>query len=95
MKKIVICLVFVFLFVGAANAQTKSITGTVVYYSQGNKGNWASIDIKVGNRKYLIPIFGMDIPEAKTVGTIDEVGRVVQVRYIFSSANNFEIFAVS
>ena len=81
MKRIVICLVFVLLFVGIVDAQTKSMTGIVTYYSVGNKGNWAGIDVEVGNKKYYVSVFGVDISTTKIVGTIDEVGRVVRVYY--------------
>ena len=81
MKRIAICLILVLLFVGAANAQTKSMTGTVIDYSQGNKGNWEGITVKVGNKTYFVYINSVDFPAAKTVGVINKVGRVVQVFY--------------
>lgn len=81
MKRIVICLVFVLLFVGVANAQTKSMTGTVIDRSVGNSGKWAGISIKVGNKKYFVYTESVDSPTPRTVGIIDEVGRVVRVFY--------------
>lgn len=59
----------------------KSMTGTVVDYSQGNKGNWETIDIKVGNKKYVVYILAMHRPTPRVVGTVSEVGRVVRVYY--------------
>ena len=81
MKRIVICLVFVLLFVGVVNAQTKSMTGTVIERPMGMYA-WAAIVIKVGNKKYYVPTLGADVlPTLKTVGIMDEVGRRVQVFY--------------
>jgi hypothetical protein len=80
MKRIVICLVFVLLFVGVANGQTKTMTGTVIETPKGMYA-WAAIVIKVGNKKYYVPTLGADVNTQKTVGTIDEVGRVVRVFY--------------
>jgi hypothetical protein len=81
MKKFVICLVFVVLFVGFANAQTKSVTGTVVYYTSGASGNFEIIEVQVGNRKYEVYLFRKDLPSPKIVGTVNEVGRVVRIYY--------------
>jgi hypothetical protein len=81
MKRMMICLVFVLLFISAANAQTKSMTGTVVDRQVGNSGKWAGIVIEVGNRKYFVYTESVDLPTPKTVGRIDEVGRTVQVFY--------------
>lgn len=80
MKKFVICLVFVLLLVGFANAQTKSMTGTVIDAPTGMYA-WAAIVIKVGNKKYYVPTLGEGVPNQKIVGTIDEVGRKVTVYY--------------
>ncbi len=81
MKRIVICLVLVLLLVGFVNAQTKSLTGTVVSYSTGASGNFEVIEVQVGNKKYEVYLFRKDLPEPKTVGTVNEVGRVVRVYY--------------
>ena len=81
MKRIVICLVFVLLFLGFANAQTNSVTGTVVDYTVGNSGKWAGIDLKVGNKKYFVYTESANLPTPKIVGKVDEVGRTVQVFY--------------
>lgn len=80
MKRIVICLVFVLLFVGVANAQTKSMTGTVIERPMGMY-KWAAIVIKVGDKKYFVYTESGEFPTPKTVGIIDEVGRRVQVFY--------------
>jgi hypothetical protein len=80
MKGIVLYLVFVLLFIGVANAQTKRMTGTVVDRQVGNSGKWAGIDIKVGSKKYFVYTEAVDLPTPKTVGKI-EVGRVVRVFY--------------
>jgi len=81
MKRIVICLVFVGLFVGLANAQMNSVTGTVVDYTVGNSGKWAGIDLKVGNKKYFVYTESVNLPTPKIAGKVDEVGRTVQVFY--------------
>jgi hypothetical protein len=81
MKRIVICLFFVGLFVGLANAQTNSVTGTIVDYTVGNSGKWAGIDLKVGNKKYFVYTESVNLPTPKIVGKVDEVGRTVQVFY--------------
>lgn len=80
MKRIVIYLVFALLFVGFVNAQTKSMTGTVIEVPTGMYA-WAAIVIKVGNKKYYVPTLGANVPVQKTVGTFDEIGRKVQVFY--------------
>jgi hypothetical protein len=87
MKRIVICLVFVFLFVGVANAQTKSMTGTVIDAPKGMYA-WAAIVIQVGNKKYYVPTLGKGVPNQKIVGTVDEVGRKVIVYYTKISASS-------
>lgn len=81
MKRSVICLAFVLLFVGVTNAQTKSMTGTVIDYTVGNRGTWAGITIKVGNKKYFVYTDSTTLPTAKIVGKVDEVGRRVRVFY--------------
>jgi hypothetical protein len=81
MKRIAICLALVLLFVGFANAQTKSVVGTVVDYTVGNSGKWAGIDLKVGNKKYFVYTESANFPNPKIVGKVDEVGRTVQVFY--------------
>lgn len=81
MKRIVICLVLVLLFVGVANSQTTSMTGTVVSHSTGASGNFEVIDVQVGNKRYEVYLFRKDLPEPKIVGTVNEVGRSVQIFY--------------
>ncbi len=81
MKKFVICLCFVLLFVSFANSQTKSMTGTVAYYSTGASGNFEVIEVQVGNKKYEVYLFRKDLPSPRIVGTVNEVGRTVQVFY--------------
>lgn len=80
MKRIVICLVLVLLFVCVANAQTKTMTGTVIDTEQGMY-KWGGIVIKVGDKKYLVYTFSGSYRTPKTVGRVDEVGRAVQVFY--------------
>ena len=80
MKRIVIYLVFVMLFVGLANAQTKTMTGTVVAVERGMYA-WEAIVIKVGNKKYFVYTLAGDRPSPKLVGKVDEVGRTVQIFY--------------
>lgn len=81
MNRIVICLVFVLLLIGVVNAQTKSMTGTVVYHSTGASGNFEVIEVQFGNKKYEVYLFRKDLPEPRTVGTVTEVGRVVRIYY--------------
>lgn len=90
MKRTVICLVVVLLLVSVANAQTKSMTGTVIDYSVGNRGTWAGITIKVGNKKYFVYTESTEAPTPEIVGKVDEVGRTVQVFYtrIVNSPNS-------
>ena len=80
MRVVVICLVFV-LLVGTAHAQTKSLTGTIVYHSTGASGNFEIIEVQVGNKKYGVYLFRKDLPTPRIVGTVNEVGRVVRIHY--------------
>lgn len=98
MKKYVICLVFVLLFVGVANSQTKTMTGTVVNVEYGNR--WASITVKVGNKEYTIQTSSAAspadpnqevVPTPKIVGRVEEVGRTVQIFY--TKIVNGEVYA--
>jgi hypothetical protein len=79
MKGIVICLVFVLLFVCAANAQTKTMTGTVIDTPRGMY-KWAAIVIRVGDKKYFV-YTESGVSNPKTAGVVDEAGRMVQVFY--------------
>lgn len=81
MKRTVICLALMLLFVGVANAQTKSMTGTVIDYSVGNRGTWAGITIKVADKKYFVYTDSTESPTPQIAGKVDEVGRTVQVFY--------------
>lgn len=81
MKRIGMCLALALLLVGASFAQTKTITGIVLDYSQGTKGNWENITIKVGNKTYLVYLLSVEYPAAKTIGTVRQAGRMVQVFY--------------
>src|SRR5215216_4193161 len=80
MKGIMICLVLLLLFSGVANAQTKSMTGTVIDNPKGMY-KWEGIVIKVGNKRYFVYTFSTTLPTPKIAGKIDEVGRTVQVFY--------------
>jgi hypothetical protein len=88
MKGTLICLVIVLLFVSSANAQTKTMTGTVVDVEYGNR--WASIIVKVGNKKFYIQTSSAAspadpnqevAPTPRIVGKVEEVGRKVQIFY--------------
>jgi hypothetical protein len=79
-KRILICLVFMLSCVGVANAQTKTMTGTVIDNPRGMY-KWAAIVIKVGDKKYFVYTESGDLPTPKTSGVIDEVGRRVRVFY--------------
>lgn len=81
MKQIVIGAALVLLFAAALFAQTKTITGTVIDYTQGNKGNWEIISVKAGNKTYDVYITSVKYPYAKTVGEVTQVGRMVQIFY--------------
>lgn len=91
MKRIVICLVLVLLFVGFANAQTKSMTGTVVSVERGMY-KWVAIVVKVGNKDYFVYTESGNHPTPKMVGKIEEVGRTVQFFYT-KIENGNEVFA--
>src|SRR5207237_9796531 len=75
------CLGFVLMFAVFVNAQTKSVTGTVVYYTSGASGNFEIIEVKVGSKKYEVYLFQKDLPTPKIIGKVDEVGRTVQIFY--------------
>jgi len=101
MKKIVICLVFVVLFVGFANAQTKSVTGKVVDVDSGASGRFEVMTIIVGGKKYSFYTFSAngkksDNPKliyASGVGEI--VGKTVRVYYshIERAGDDYELTA--
>lgn len=80
MKRIALCLILAFLFVGIANAQTKSMTGTVVSVEKGMY-LWAAIIVKVGNKEYFVYTECGGCPNVRTSGTVDEVGRKVTFYY--------------
>lgn len=77
----------------AKDAQTSSMVGRVIDTPTGVYGDgqlilfWTAIVIEVGNRKYYVPTLGKGVVglkgvlAVKTVGTIDEVGRTVQIFY--------------
>ena len=90
MKKITICLVVVFLLVGAAIAQTRSMTGKVV---SGEDGTWKyqTIVVKVGTKEYTVYTFSTLYPEPEIVGNVKEVGRTVQFFYTKIEKGN-EVF---
>lgn len=94
MKRIMACLVLVLLFVGVANAQTKSMIGTVVDTDRGMY-KWAAIVVKVGDKKYFVYTLSGNHPTPKIVGKVDEVGRTVQFFYtkIENGPFNGEVFA--
>lgn len=95
MKRTVICMVFVLLFVGAANSQTKSLIGKVIGYDCTMRG-WCSITVQSGNKDYSILVeagafapteqrsdgsFPRSPSVPKSVGNVTKVGRSVQVFY--------------
>jgi hypothetical protein len=80
MRKTAICLVLAFLFIGVANAQTKSMTGTVVSVERGMYA-WEAIVIQVGGKKYFVYTLCGDC-NPKIVGKVDEVGRDVTFYYL-------------
>lgn len=80
MKRIVICFVCVLLLAGLSNAQTKSMTGTVIEIQTGTY-KWGGIVIKVGDKKYFVYTFSGNYPTPQTIGKVEEVGRTVQVFY--------------
>lgn len=82
MKRIVMCLAFMMvLFAGASLAQTKTLTGTVVNYVEGNRGQWEAIDLKVGDKTYFVYISTTEYPSAKRSGAVTQAGSVVRVFY--------------
>lgn len=90
MRKIAICLVFVLLFVGFVNAQTKSMTGTVVSVDPGT-WRWQTINVKVNNQEFTVYTFSAEYAHPKIIGKVDEVGRTVQFFYRKIEPNN-EVF---
>lgn len=83
MRKIAICLVFVLLLVGSANAQTKSVSGTVISVDRGMY-KWVTITVKVGNKEYTVyTLCGENVSYCtpKIIGNVEEVGRRVQIFY--------------
>ncbi len=80
MRKIAICLVLAFLFIGVANAQTKSMTGTVVSVERGMYAREAIV-VQVGGKKYFIYTSCPECPNTKIMGKVDEVGRKVTFSY--------------
>ncbi len=90
MRKIAICLVLAFLFVGFANAQTKSMTGTVVSAEEGT-WRYQIIGVKVGNKEYFVYTFSTLHPEPKIIGNVREVGRTAQFFYT-KIENGNEVF---
>lgn len=89
MKRIGFCLVFVLLFVWAANAQTKSVTGTVTDYD----ASWKTITLKVDQRSYVV--FTVTSQGCRTeackssvtysapeiIGNVTKIGQTVRVEY--------------
>ncbi|HEX9961008.1 MAG TPA: hypothetical protein VGB00_08750, partial [Pyrinomonadaceae bacterium] len=80
MRKFAIFLFLAFLFVGIANAQTKSMTGTVVSVERGMYA-WEAIVVQVGGKKYFVYTSCPECPNTKIAGKIDEVGRKVTFSY--------------
>lgn len=92
MKNFVVCLLFMFLFAGFAQAQrVKTMTGTVEKVILSNR--WTGIVIKVGDEKYVVQTGFMPSAgeqqrgetsgywQPKLIGNVDEVGQKVQVFY--------------
>jgi hypothetical protein len=84
MKRTGMCLVVItLLFVNIANAQTKSMTGTVIDSPRGMY-KWAAIVIQVGHKKYFVYTecgLSEGYCNPKIIGNVGEVGRTVQVFY--------------
>ncbi|HKO95607.1 MAG TPA: hypothetical protein VJU86_01345 [Pyrinomonadaceae bacterium] len=94
MKRIVICFVCVLLLAGLSNAQTKSMTGTVIEILRGTY-KWGGIVIRVDTKKYFVYTFSGSHPTPKTIGKVEEVGRTVQVFYskIEKGTNDGDVIA--
>ena len=60
--------------------QTKSITGKVIDAPTGMYA-WAAIVVQAGTEKYFVYTLTAAEKSPQTVGTIDEVGRTVEVLY--------------
>ncbi len=98
MKKIVIWLVFVVLFVGFANAQTKSVTGKVVDLNTGASGRFELLTIIVGGKNYSFYTFsasGEKSDNPKIIGDYG-IGKTVRVYYsqIVKVKNGYELTAI-
>lgn len=79
MRKIASCLIFAFLFIDVINAQTKSMTGTVVSVERGMYA-WEAIVVQVSDKKYFVYTLCGDC-NPKIVGRVDEVGQKVTFFY--------------
>lgn len=83
MKLLFGSIILFFAFVGTSNAQTKSVTGTVVNIDTGASGRFEILTIKVGSKEYSTYKFsanGLKSYNPKVVGDID-VGKTVRVYY--------------
>jgi len=83
MKKIVISVVFVVLFVGFANAQTQSVTGNVTEENTGASGRYAILTIVSGGKQYDFYTFsasGEKSLNPKVIGDVG-IGKTVRVYY--------------
>lgn len=80
MNRIAIAMILLLLPTGATEAQTRSMTGTVVD-SQSGTYKWSAIVIQVGGKKYYVYTLSGVGRSPSTVGTVDEVGRTVRVYY--------------
>ncbi len=69
-----------FALVGTSNAQTKTMSGTVIDNPRGMY-LWAAIVIQVGSRRYYVLTECGKCPNTKIVGTVDEIGRNVRISY--------------
>jgi hypothetical protein len=84
MKKILICLVLVVLFLGVVDAQTKSITGKVVDVNSGASGRFEVATIIVGGTRYSFYTFSANGEKAYNPKVIGEVGIGKTVRVYYS-----------
>lgn len=91
MKRILICLALVLVLAAVANAQIKSMTGTVVSVERGMY-KWVTIVVRVGNKDYFVYTESGNHPTPKIVGKVEEVGRTVQFFYTKIETGN-EVFA--
>lgn len=79
MRPLLIVLLVGLVFVGAAGAQAKRMTGVVDDFTIGTNGRWAEIYVRVGSKTYMVETEGARNP--KITGDIYERRAHVTIYY--------------